>query len=70
MSHMDDYRIERDARGCDHIIDELRRETLYLVGFIWITLSENICFRHDLLHLKIDTSSFTYSPHVCVSSIR
>ncbi len=28
------------------------------VGFILITLSENICFRHDWLHLKVDISSF------------
>ncbi len=28
------------------------------VGFILITLSENICFRHDWLNLKVDISSF------------
>ncbi len=29
-----------------------------LCWFILITLSENICFRHDWLHLKVDISSF------------
>ncbi len=35
-------------------------ETGHCVGFILITLSENICFGLDLLHLKVDISSFLY----------
>ncbi len=63
---VDDYLIARDVRGHDHIIGELRREkTGPRVGFIRIILSvRNICFRHDLLHLKGSydaISSFPFS---------
>ncbi len=33
-------------------------KTGHRIGFIWITLTHNICFGCDLLHLKVDISSF------------
>ncbi len=31
------------------------------IGFIRITLSQNICFRYELHHLKVDNLSFHMS---------
>ncbi len=35
-------------------------KTGHRVGFIQITLTENICFGRDLLHLKVDISNCIY----------
>ncbi len=49
---------------------ELRREKLDIaLGFIRFTLAENISFGRDLLHLKVDLSSFLYT-YIYIMSLR
>ncbi len=42
------------------------RKTGHRVGFIRITLTSNICFGRDLLHLKVDILSFLYIYVSCI----
>ncbi len=66
QSLFESERRERRVGGTVLDIMSWDRKTGHCIGFIRITLTLNICFGRDLLHLKVDILSFLYIYFSCI----